>query len=78
MDFEATLTALLGMVGSEVDVSVRARADNGPPATAQMHGKLCGGRELRAGSTPALPAEAFYFYLAEDEGLGFWIHADHF
>jgi hypothetical protein len=73
MDFEAMLSALLGMVGDKVGVSVGG-ASGRPPLAAAMSGTLQAGSELRAGT----PEEAFYFHFVEDPGAGFFLHAEGF
>ena len=77
MDFEATLSVLLGMVGDKVGVSVRG-ASGCPPLAAAMSGTLQAGSELRAGTWAETPEEAFYFHFVEDPGAGFFLHAEGF
>jgi hypothetical protein len=64
MDFEETLGALLGMVGSRVSVSAGG-VDGEPPLALIGHGTLAQGTELSGG----LSADAdLYLSFAEDLG----------
>jgi hypothetical protein len=72
MDFEETLTALLGMVGRRVDVTVMARSPRS--MVAAFSGRLVRGADLTHPSDERASSEALRFAVAgdasEEEGRG--------